>query len=409
MKIVQINHFSYKAAGGIMVNIHQSLLKEGEDSYIVWGRGRRAENKREYYMEDSMGVRWHAFYTRMTDRTGFASRSATKKLVQWLEGINPDIIHLHCVHGYYVNLEVLFNYIRKNHIKVVWTQHDCWSFTGHCAYFDAIGCTKWETGCYECQQLKTYPKAYVDNSKTNWLTKKKIFSGLDIVIVTPCNWLKRLISQSFLADYPCRVIYNGINTNVFHHTLSNFKNENGLEKYCLILGVASEWTERKGLKDFIRLDSMIDHNRYKIVIIGLNKHQIKIVPKTIFAMERTSNVKELVEIYSASDVYLNLTYEDNFPTTNLEAAACGTKVITYKTGGAPEAIKDGCGYVVEKGDLEAVFELLPQLCGEAKDKLLVDSYKESCYFSCDRMVDEYLSLYKELGGIANECAYKTTD
>lgn len=405
MRIVQINHFSYKAAGGIMMNIHQSLLKEGEDSYVVWGRGKKAEDVREYYMADDIGVRLHALYTRMTDRTGFASKGATKKLVKWLEGINPDIIHLHCIHGYYINLEVLFNYIRKNHIKVVWTQHDCWSFTGHCAYFDAVGCTKWKTGCYECQQLSTYPKSYIDNSKKNWKDKKELFGGLDMVCVTPCEWLKKVVGQSFLAEYPCYVIYNGIDTNVFHYIPSNFKKKNGLENYCIILGVASEWTERKGLKDFIRLDSMIDHNRYKIVIIGLTKKQIENVPKTIFAMERTSNAKELAEIYSVSDVYLNLTYEDNFPTTNLEAIACGTKVITYKTGGSPEAVKNCYGYVVEKGDLESVWKLLPLVCRESKRHSIEVAYKEKAdwLFSSEKMSSEYLLLYKKLEGLVDAC------
>lgn len=396
MKIVQINHFSYKAAGSIMMNIHHSLLEMGQDSYVVWGRGRKVENEREYYMEDDAGVKLHALYTRVTDRTGFASKRATKKLIQWLEQIKPNIIHLHCIHGYYINLEILFNYIRENHIKVVWTQHDCWAFTGHCAYFDAVGCTRWKTGCYNCPQLRTYPKSYVDNSKQNWRIKKKLFSGLDVVCVTPCEWLKKIIGQSFLADYPCRVIYNGINTDIFHHIVSGFKEKNGLDNYSIILGVASEWTERKGLKDFIRLDSMIDHNRYKIVIIGLTKNQINNIPKTIFAMERTSNARELAEIYSISSVYLNLTYEDNFPTTNLEAIACGTKVITYQTGGSPEAVKDGCGYIVEKGDLKAVCELLPRVCKESTDPLVESNYKKDWRFTSERMVDEYLLLYKEL-------------
>lgn len=407
MKIIQITTFSYKAAGSIMMSIHKAMLSQGIDSYVAWGRGRKAENNREYYMKDDIGVKIHGVYTRLTDKAGFASTRSTKKLLQWIDGIEPDIIHLHCIHGYFINIELLFKYIKEKNIKVVWTQHDCWAFTGHCAYFDACGCDKWKTGCHECQQLKTYPKAYIDNSEENWLTKKKLFNGLEIICVTPCEWLKKLIGQSFLANYPCHVIYNGVNTHVFHHIASNFKGKNGLEKYCLILGVASEWTERKGLKDFIRLDSMIDHNRYKIVIIGLTSNQAKNIPKTIFAMERTNNVRELVEIYSASDVYLNPTYEDNFPTTNLEAMACGTKIITYKTGGSPEAVKDGYGYVVEKGDLDAVCELLTRVCRETKEQLPEECiYRRDWIFSSARMVDEYLSLYKRLGGIINKCPHK---
>lgn len=396
MKIVQINHFSYKAAGGIMMNIHRSLLNDGEDSYVVWGRGRNSENEREYYMNDSFGVKVHALYTRVTDRTGFLSKQSTKRLIYWLEKISPDIIHLHCIHGYYINLEILFDYIRKKHIKVVWTQHDCWAFTGHCAYFNAAGCEKWKTGCYDCPQIRTYPKAYVDASKRNWSDKKRLFTGVDVICVTPCEWLKGLLGQSFLSEYPCYVIYNGIDTNVFHYTESNFKIKMGLEAYRLILGVASEWTERKGLKDFVRLDAKIDHSRYKIILIGLTKEQLNTVPETIFAMERTNNVNELVEIYSAADIYFNPTYEDNFPTTNIEAIACGTKVITYKTGGAPEAIRTGCGYVVEKGDLDGSYRLMQEICGSFEEHS-EHVYKEEWTFSSKRMVKEYLSLYKTIG------------
>lgn len=396
MKIVQINHFSYKAAGGIMMNIHQSLLKRGEDSYVVWGRGRDAENEREYNMGNSIGVKWHALYTRMTDHTGFASKKATKKLIEWLKGINPDIIHLHCMHGYYLNLEILFKYIKENNIKVVWTQHDCWAFTGHCAYFDAIGCMKWKKGCDNCKQLKTYPKSYVDNSKKNWLIKKELFTGLDIVCITPCEWLKYLIGQSFLKEYPCYVIYNGVDTHTFSPSSSDFKKKYRLEKFCLILGVASEWTERKGLKDFIQLDSMIDHNYYKIVIVGLTKNQVKSMPNTILALERTNNAKELAQIYSAVDVYWNPTYEDNFPTTNLEAMACGTRVITYKTGGAPEAIKKENGYIVEKGDLKTVNTLLTKINNDSKKKNIKKNCKEDWNFSSKTMIEKYLTLYKSL-------------
>lgn len=396
MKIVQINHFSYKAAGAIMMNLHRAMTQKGIESYIVWGRGRDSENDHEYYMSDELGVNFHALYTRVTDRTGFASVRSTKQLINWLEQIHPDIIHLHCVHGYYINIEILFDYIRAKHIKVVWTQHDCWSFTGHCAYFDAIGCEKWKTGCYKCPQLMTYPKAYLDASKNNWSDKKRLFTGMDVVCVTPCEWLKGLLTQSFLSDYPCHVIYNGIDTNVFHYTESNFKNRAGLEGYRLILGVASEWTERKGLKDFVCLNSKIDHSRYKIILIGLTKEQLKTLPETIFAMERTNNINELVEIYSAADIYFNPTYEDNFPTTNIEAIACGTKVITYKTGGAPEAIRPDCGYVVEKGDLDGSYRLMQEICASSEEHSN-RVYKEDWMFSSKRMVNEYLSLYETIG------------
>lgn len=392
MKVVQINHFSYKAAGSIMMNLHNEMLKRGIDSYVVWGRGREVQNKHEYYMDDKLGVNLHALYTRLTDRTGFASIKATEKLINKLEEIQPDIIHLHCVHGYYINLKLLFNYIRKNKIKVVWTQHDCWSFTGHCAYFDAIGCEKWKTGCYSCKQLKTYPAAYVDSSKKNWIDKKNLFSGLDIQIVTPCRWLSGLIKESFLGEYPVEVIYNGIDDTVFSRTNRKFRIKNGIENKFMILGVANEWTERKGLKDIISLHEKLNPNNYQIVVVGLTEDQLKRIPEGIIALQRTRNVQELVDIYSSADLFFNPTYEDNFPTTNIESIACGTPVLTYRTGGSPEAVGCSNGAVVSPGDLEGVINIIDAIKSGKKEFTvkLNEEFKKSA------MIDHYLQLYSTM-------------
>lgn len=390
MKIVQINTFSYKAAGNIMMNLHKAMLEQGIDSYVVWGRGRKAENDHEYYMDDDIGVKAHGVYTRITDMHGFASKRATVKLLKWIDNIHPDIIHLHCIHGYYINIELLFSYIKKNNIKVVWTQHDCWAFTGHCAYFDAVGCNKWKTGCHDCEQLATYPASKVmDNSKWNWGKKKELFTGLDITIVTPCKWLAELMKDSFLGAYPTEVIYNGIDTTVFKPIESDFKKKYGIEGKKIILGVAGEWTERKGLKDFVALDQLIDHDKYQIVVVGVNKNQQRGLPDTIISIGRTENVQELVEIYSASTVYFNPTYEDNFPTTNLEALACGTPIITYDTGGSPEAVKDSLnGYVIKKQGISRVLDCLNNSSFTRVGNL--DSI-----FKKEYMINEYRRLYHE--------------
>lgn len=390
MRVVQINHFSYKAAGSIMMNLHRSMLEKGIDSYVVWGRGRTAENDHEYYMNDKLGVNLHALYTRMTDRTGFASTIATQNLVMWLRAIHPDIIHLHCVHGYYINLPILFDYIRESNIKVVWTQHDCWAFTGHCAYFDIVGCKKWKTGCHDCEQIRTYPAAYVDASKKNWRDKRDLFGGLNIQLVTPCIWLSRLTKESFFADYPVEVIYNGIDTSIFRRTERKFRIEHGIENRFMVLGVASEWSERKGLKDIIKLYDKLDHNDYRIVIVGLTKKQLNQIPEGIIALQRTSNVQELVDIYSSADLFFNPTYEDNFPTTNLEALACGTPVLTYQTGGAAECITEGVnGFSISKGDIESAVKII-----ENRAQLDVVSLDESL-FSKEAMIGCYERIYYE--------------
>lgn len=390
VKVVQISTFSYKAAGNIMMNLHRAMMKNGIDSYVVWGRGRKAENDHEYFMDDSWGVKLHGVYTRITDKTGFASTLSTRKLLNWLDEIEPDIIHLHCIHGYFINISLLFTYIKEKNIKVIWTQHDCWAFTGHCAYFDACGCEKWKTGCHDCEQLTTYPASrLMDNSKWNWKTKKELFTGANVTVVTPCEWLSELVKISFLREYPIRVIYNGIDTNVFKPTKSYFKKKNEIEAKKMILGVASEWTERKGLRDFIELDEMLDKKEYVIVLVGVSKKQVENLPKDIIALNRTNNIKELVEIYSAADVYFNPTYEDNFPTTNLEATACGTPVITYDTGGSPESVDPRA--VVQKGNLNRVKNIICSELQIFKPRLRDEMKVES-------MVAEYIQLYRDVYG-----------
>ena len=384
MKVIQINTFSYKAAGNIMMNLHRALLNKGVDSYVVWGRGRKAQNEHEYYMDDDLGVKIHGAYTRLTDKTGFASVSATRKLLKWIDNINPDIIHLHCIHGYYINIELLFNYIKKKNIRVVWTQHDCWAFTGHCAYFDACGCEKWKTGCYDCEQIHTYPISYIDNTKHNWKLKKKYFGGLDAIIVSPCNWLNGIVNESFLNIYESIVIYNGIDTDVFNHENSYLKKER------IVLGIAGEWTKRKGLEDFLKLRSILSDD-YKIVLVGLTDKQINALPKGIIGICRTENTKKLVEIYRQASILFNPTYEDNFPTINLEALACGTPVITYDTGGGVECIDEGKnGYIVSKGDINKAAELII----DTKWKYPIEFNKSK--FSKNSMIRIYIELYENL-------------
>ncbi|SMQ85074.1 Glycosyltransferase involved in cell wall bisynthesis [Bacillus sp. OV166] len=392
MKVVQINTFPYKATGSIMMNLHRFMLSKGIDSYVVWGRGRNPENDHEISIEDKLGIKWHGLYTRLTDKTGFASQRATKDLVKKLEEIKPDIIHLHNLHGYYINLEILFSYIKEKNIKTIWTLHDCWAFTGHCAYFDAVSCDKWKGGCYNCEQLETYPASKIlDNSKWNWKKKKELFKGLNITIVTPSNWLADLVQQSFLSEYPTKVIHNGIDLNIFNPTTSDFRKNSNLTGKFIILGVASEWTERKGLRDFIRLDEMLNDN-YKIVIVGLTKKQINQVPDSIIAIERTNNLNELVELYTTADIFFNPTYEDNFPTTNLEALACGTPVCTYRTGGSPESVDENCGIVLEQGEVEQFAHLLNRNVNPKFGKNF-DVENVMSKFKKEDMLEKYIYLY----------------
>src|SRR5574344_564069 len=351
MKIVQINTFSNGSTGSIMMNIHNELQKNGVDSYVVWGRGRKSNNNHEIYMNDKIGVYFHALYSRITGNVGFASKHSTKILIKKLNKINPDIVHLHNIHGYYINIEMLFKYLKEKDIKVIWTLHDCWAFTGHCSHFITVNCQKWKNVCFDCPLLKNYPKSFVDNSTWNFEKKKELFNGLNLTIITPSKWLADLVKESFLKNYKIEVINNGVDTSVFKPIKGNFRLKNHLENKKIILGVANVWTKQKGIEDFIELSKVLDP-KYVIVLIGLTKKQIKKLPSNILGIKKTKTSRELAEIYSSADVLFNPTYEDNYPTVNLESIACNTPVITYDTGGSKECLNEFNGKVTTLNDMK---------------------------------------------------------
>lgn len=386
MKIVHINTFPNKSTGTIMMNIHKFLLKNDIESFVVWGRGRGSNNEREIFLNDKLGTYYHGLYTRLTDKTGFASKKSTRVLLKKLDEIKPEIVHLHNLHGYYINIELLFNYLKKKKIRIIWTLHDCWTFTGHCTHFEYANCEKWKNKCLNCPLINKYPKSFKDNSEWNYVKKKDLFNGLNITIVTPSKWLTNLVKQSFLKKYETIVIPNGINTDLFKPTKSDFRKKNHLENKKIILGVASEWTKEKGYDDFIKLSQLLEDD-YRIVLVGLSEKQMKDIPKNILGIRRTESVQELVEIYSAADIYFNLTYADNYPTTNLEALACGTPVVTYKTGGSPECINGKNGIVID-------FETL---CKNYK-KIVNRDYEINQVFNLNDMLDLYNKVYLKEGG-----------
>ena len=394
MKIVQINTFPYKATGSVMMGIHNVLLEHGNESYVVWGRGRAAQNKFEIEIGDRLGTYWHGIYTRITDKTGFESKRATKKLIARLDEIKPNIIHLHNLHGYYINIEMLFDYLRENKIKTVWTLHDCWAITGHCAYFDMIGCSKWKTGCHNCEQKRTYPASMIiDNSAWNWRKKKDLFTGLDLQIVTVSKWLAGVVRQSYLKEYPISVIYNGINLNIFKSVQSNFRRKYHLEEKFIILGVASEWTERKGLHDFIKLASLLDNN-YAIVLVGLTDQQISETKGKVLGLRRTSNIAELVEIYSSADIFFNASVEETMGMTTIEAMACGTLPIVYNATAMPEIIDEWKDLIFEKQDIAAVANKCKEVKANIYDKNALILWAKK--YELNKKMQEYVDLYNRM-------------
>ena len=340
-----INTVPNGSTGGIMIREHRELLAAGNDSYVFWGRGRDAENDHECKFASNVGVKIDVLQTRLDGRAGFHSGIATRRLLAHLDRINPDVVHLHNLHGYYLNIAILFEWLAHHDCMVEWTLHDCWAFTGHCAYFTYAGCSQWQSHCARtepCPQLNTYPKTACKSScAKNFEDKRRIFTCISaerMTLVTPSHWLERLVKKSFLAQYPVVVRHNEIDRTVFKPTPSDFKERVGIGDRFMILGVASPWTERKGLGDFMRLARELDPERFAIVLVGLSKQQIDELPDGIIGIMRTDSQQELAEIYTAADFFFNPTREDNYPSVNLEAEACGTPVISYDTGGCRETL-----------------------------------------------------------------------
>lgn len=376
MKILMINSVcGIRSTGRICTDLATELENLGHDVKIAYGRESVPEQFEKYAVRigTNLDVKIHALRARMCDESGFGSKKATEKFIKWVREYKPDVIHLHNIHGYYINIEILFDFIKKEfNGKVIWTFHDCWALTGHTPYCDTVDCYKWKTGCFSCPLKKQYPRSLIDNSKRNWEKKKKIFNGgKNLTIVTPSRWMKSLVEKSFLSSYKVEVINNGIDTNVFHPIQSSFKDEYEIKDKTMLLSVATSWDDMKGYSDFIRLSKKISE-KYKIVLVGLTKKQLSELPSTIIGIERTSSIQELVDIYNAADLYLNLSYCENYPTVNIEAMSCGTPVLTYKTGGSVEIIKEYGGYIVDKGDLNKIVNIL-----NSKDRIIsVDNFDE---------------------------------
>jgi putative colanic acid biosynthesis glycosyltransferase len=397
LKVLQINTVcGVGSVGRIVRQIHEALREKGHESYIAYGR-KPLRCDGAIRIGGDLDVYFHVFLTRVFDLHGFGSKKATKKFLKIVEEINPDIIHLHNIHGYYLNIEVLFDFLKSFDKPVVWTLHDCWAFTGHCSHFTYAKCERWKTGCYSCPEKKSYPRSVIfDNSKSNYARKKKAFtSAKNMTLVTPSQWLAGLVKESFLGDYPVQVIPNGIDTEVFKPTPSDFKKRYGLDGKFLILGVANVWEKRKGFDYFLDLSKYLSDDEI-IVLVGLSDERIKNLPNNIIGIKRTNSAKELAEIYTAADVFFNPTLEDNYPTVNLEAQACGTYVITFDSGGAKETIiSKESGIAIKPCNAEDIMNLIRVLRSKGRKAANVDSSARSV-ISHRFMVGSYISLYEKL-------------
>lgn len=352
MKYLFINSVAgFGSTGRIAAEKCRELMREGHRCVLAFGREKaNCDDIPTVAIGSSLDFKVHALRNRIFDDHGFGSKAATAQFLSWVRQYDPDMIWLHNVHGYYIHIGLLFDYLRTCGKKIIWTLHDCWAFTGHCAYFDFVGCEKWKTGCESCPQKKGYPASLIfDNSKTNFQKKKALFTGIpNLSLEVPSHWLEDRVKRSFLKDYPVEVRYHTIDREIFKPTPGDFREKYGLEEKKIVLGVASVWDGRKGLEDFIQLSDMLPDD-HKIVLVGLSDSQIAALPGKILGLPRTNSMRELAEIYSAADIFVNPSTEETFGMTAMEARCCGTEAIVYKNTACEEIVNRFGGIAVERG------------------------------------------------------------
>lgn len=388
MKVAFINTvIGYGSVGKIT-----ELLAKNEkiQSKAFYGRKEYKGSVDSFKFNNLMGNSIHAIKTFFFDSHCFENKKETELLIKELIEFSPDIVHLHNLHGYYLNIEILFKGLKSLNIPVVMTLHDCWTFTGHCPHFDSINCQQWKTHCEKCRLYSDYPFSFNKyNVYKNYDRKRVVFNSLkDLTIITPSLWLKHQVESSFLRNYKCIVINNGIQLDIFNTSYPRKQSDK-----IRLLAVSNVWTKTKGLDDLVELAKLLP-NKYQLTVIGLTKRQIKLFPDNISCIERTADAQELAKYYCNSDVFINFTYQDTFPTVNIESLACGTPIITYNTGGSVELIEDTTGIVIDKGDYLSVLDILESdaLYKLDREKCALSAKK----YSLKNMVNNYISLYESL-------------
>lgn len=407
-KIVQINPVlrTNTSTGRIMQEIGALAEKNGWKNYCAYSRGRDGMmncTTETIPVGNRISTALHGLATRLADRHGLASTRATRRFVEQLRDIDPDIVHIHNIHGYFLDYRVLFDYLSHSRAKVIWTVHDCWLFTGHCYYYSYVGCNRWQEECHDCPQRGAFPRSiFVDRSRRNFIDKRRAFTSLPVdrmTIIPVSEWMKDELSSSFLKDYPMQVIHNGIDTDVFSpRRNTSVRKALGIsDDKKIILGLASIWSREKGLDDFIAMSRLLADDEV-IVLVGVDSDTARRLPASIHSIERTSDVGQLAELYSEATAFVNPTWQDNYPTVNLEAISCGTPVVTYRTGGSVESI-DGTtgGAIVEQGDVQGLLSAVRQIASagryafsDACRRFALDNFRK------EERYDNYLELYDEL-------------
>ena len=397
MRVLQINTtVNNGSTGTIAEDLGKAIIREGGESIIAYGRESNKSRSKLIKVGSKIDQAMHLIFTRLFDSHGFHSSYATRKLIKKIKQEKPDIVHLHNLHGYYLNVELLFSFLKIYNKPVIWTLHDCWSYTGHCCYYERVGCDKWKTECNKCPLQFLYPESkWIDNSRKNYIKKKAILNGVaDLTVVTVSKWLQSQVKQSFLSSYPLMSIYNGIDKTIFkpkdQHIL---KKKFGYLDKKIVLGVASEWSDGKGLKTFIEI-SKVMAPQILIILVGLTDKQISILPKNIIGVKRTKDANELADYYVMADVFVTPSIAETFGLVVAEALSCGTPCVVNNSSALPELVDESVGFVVSNTSSEYV-NAIKKIISEPKEKYAVATFEKSKQFTLDLHLNNYMELYKQ--------------
>ena len=404
-KLLQINPVVRQdtSTGRIMRELGELAMAVGWDSYIVYSGARDGiptHSSKLLPTGNRLDLLFHFLATRLFDAHGLVSRRATLKLIQKIREIDPDIVHIHNVHGYFLNYPLLCRYLTERNKPVIWTVHDCWLFTGHCYHYSAAGCDRWQTGCHHCPQKHAFPASYgFDRSRKNYRDKRNAFAGIPTMMLVPVSeWMRGEISRSFLKELPCHVITNGIDLETFQTRPDpSIRERYGIRRKYYYLAVASVWLPEKGIADLIALAAMLQDDEQLVMVGRLSAKQRKALPETVVTIPRTANIQALASLYSEATALVNPTWQDNYPTVNMESMACGTPVVTYRTGGSVEQVTPETGFIVEQGDVEAMAQALRRIRRAGRE-----NWRDACrshareHFDKQKRFQDYIQLYEDL-------------
>ena len=396
-KLLQINvSANWGSTGRIAEQINQTAMMDGWECWIAYSRYANASASELIQIGSKKDVLWAVAETRLLDKAGLSMRQATKKLIQQIEKLQPDVVHLHNIHGYVLNYEILFGYLNRSGIKVVWTFHDFWAMTGHCAHFIDVDCMKWKTGCHHCPKHKSYPSSFTDFSARNYALKKRLFTeNPNLHIVAVSEWVAKYVRESFFKDKDIRVIHNGVDLNVFRPT-KGFVHPKIKDEDFVILAVASRWTKNgKGFPDYMALSMMLADEE-KLVLVGINEELATELPNNVIGISRTNSQEELAAIYTRANVVISFSPAETFGMTIVEGYACGTPAIVYDNSAPPYLITLQTGYVVPNKDVQAAYDAIQKMKEYGKAY-----FSEACLklaqqkFDKNKCFAQYIELYEE--------------